>query len=54
MVKQLSIFSSNASEMFRSIATKSKNSKVRLLLAEKTNAEAVLFVRIILALSRII
>jgi hypothetical protein len=54
MVKQLSIFSSNTSEMFRSIATKSKNSGVRLLIAEKANAESILFVRIIFALSRII
>jgi hypothetical protein len=54
MVKQLSVFSSNTSEMFRSIAPKSKNSRVRFVLAEKTDVESLLFVRIVFALSRII
>ena len=54
MVKQLSIFSSNTSEMFGPIAPKSKNAKVKFIVMEKTNVASLLFVRIIFTLSGII
>ena len=54
MVKQLSVFSSNTSEMFCSIGPKSKNSGVRFLLEKKNKQENLLFIRIIFPLSGVI